>query len=358
MPKRKRIGAVPLPINRLHVEVTNHCNFSCGFCPDSRMKRKRGSMDYTMLKSILRETADEGIAKLVLFHVMGEPLLYPGLTDAVGYATEKGLKTCLTTNGSLLTDKHLDALVDAGVGSIILSLQTPDKKTFEVRGAEGISYDEYRSRIHSIARKAMDGEGWDLTINFLSSPLKKLIFPAMPEISIADTATALRKHLISWVEYILNGTKFEKDIEQVRKKLRRVGSYHENRIRLSPNLTFKTRIMGDWAVHSLNSGIKAKIAYCPGIQDNFAILWNGDIVFCCVDYEGKTVVDNINDIPITDAIASSQMQKSVQGFNRFSVVHPHCQRCLGDNNYLNTFVRSIGSIIYFKGYRRVFPFKS
>ncbi|MFQ5901856.1 MAG: SPASM domain-containing protein, partial [Thermodesulfobacteriota bacterium] len=169
-----------------------------------------------------------------------------------------------------------------------------------------------------------------------------------------DTSRDLRRHLLRWSESILKGATFENNLEKIHKRLRWIGSFRENSITLCPNLTFETRIMGDWAVHSLNNGVKAKIGFCPGIQENFGILWNGDIVFCCVDYEGKTVVSNVRDTSITDYLRSIQVQQVVKGFNRFRVTHPHCQRCMGDKNYLNTFVRQIGSILYFKGYRKVF----
>ncbi|MBF0568028.1 MAG: radical SAM protein, partial [Nitrospirae bacterium] len=94
----KTAGDIRLPINRLHIELTNVCDFSCEFCPDSIMKRRRGAMSFEMLKSIL--DAAPGIASLCLFHVMGEPTLYPHLTDAVAYASNLGLDVCVTTNGN------------------------------------------------------------------------------------------------------------------------------------------------------------------------------------------------------------------------------------------------------------------
>ena len=102
MPQSSSIGAVELPIKRIHIEVTSRCNFSCEFCPDMKMERERGNMDLALVKQILDEVAQEKLASLVLFHVMGEPLLYPHINEAVRYAAGKGLKTCITTNGALL----------------------------------------------------------------------------------------------------------------------------------------------------------------------------------------------------------------------------------------------------------------
>jgi hypothetical protein len=48
------------------------------------------------------------------------------------------------------------------------------------------------------------------------------------------------------------------------------------------------------------------------------------------------------------------MQGAVKGFDKLRIVHPHCQRCLGDKNRLHTLVRQVGSIVYFKGVKKFF----
>ena len=350
----KKIGAISLPINRLHIELTNHCNFSCEFCPDLKMKRERNFMDFEMLKNILNEVAQEDIVRLILFHVMGEPFLYPRLMEAIKYAADKKIQTCITTNGSLLTGKLVDEIIEAGSSRVILSLQTPSAESFKFRGTKSISFDEYREKIKEIASRAINDKNFNLTISFFSSPLRRLLIPLMPNISIADTSGDLRQHLLNWSEIILKGTVYEKNLTEIKKSLKRVKSFKGNSIALTPNLTFETRIMGDWADHPHLNGIKAKIGFCPGIQENFGILWNGDFVFCCTDYEGKTVTGNVKDISVSDYLGSPHVQQVVKGFNKFKIVHPYCQECLGDRNYLKAFVRQVGSILYFKGIRKIF----
>jgi radical SAM protein with 4Fe4S-binding SPASM domain len=33
--------------------------------------------------------------------------------------------------------------------------------------------------------------------------------------------------------------------------------------------------------------------YCPAPHDQFVIQWNGDVVSCCTDYEGRTKTANV-----------------------------------------------------------------
>ncbi len=111
----KHIGAIKLPVNRLHMELTNACNFSCEFCPDAGMKRERGMMPVYMAKSILDQVSAFGGIRMVLFHVMGEPTLHPDLLEIAEYASSKNVTSCVTTNGSLLSRDMVYDLQKAGV---------------------------------------------------------------------------------------------------------------------------------------------------------------------------------------------------------------------------------------------------
>lgn len=346
------IGLIKLPVNRLHMELTNICNFSCEFCPDSKMKRQKGMMPVELAKAIIDEVSRTGAVKLILFHVMGEPTLHPKLLDIVEYANNKGVETCLTTNGSRLDENFLNEIIHAGVGEIIISLQTPDEKTFSLRGAKGIVFDEYAERITALAKRFLYMQGKTrLTINFLSSPLRRLIIPIFPEVSIADTSADLRRYLEIWAKRILMNSSLENIYNELLKQIQNIWTFKENTIRITDRFNFHTRIMGDWAIHFTGKNINAVIGYCPGIQDNFGILWNGDYTFCCTDFDGSTSLHNYHDTPIHDYLNKEAIQKVVKGFRRFRVLHPYCKQCLGDKNILNALVKQIGSIAYFKWFK-------
>jgi hypothetical protein len=349
-----KIGCIKLPVNRLHVELTNICNFSCEFCPDSKMKRPRGIMSVETARAILDEVGETGLARTVHFHVMGEPTLHPHLVDIAEYAGGKGIETCLTTNGSRLDAALIGELVRAGVKRIIISLQTPDEKTFALRGTKSLTFSEYSERILSTARHFLDAGGETaLTVSFLSSPLRRLIIPIYPEVSIADTSSDLKEHMMRWADMIIKGTGAEKRRAEIVKQIKKIKSLRENMIQLSGRLSFQTRIMGDWSIHFDRKNVNAVFSYCPGIQENFGILWNGEYTFCCTDFDANTSIGNFCTMPMRDYLASHSVQQVVEGFNRFRVLHPYCRQCLGDRNILNAVVKQIGSIFYFKFFRNL-----
>jgi MoaA/NifB/PqqE/SkfB family radical SAM enzyme len=78
---------------KVYFEVTNHCNFRCDFCPLGVSKRERRHMDFSLFQKGIDDIVGEQVADAVGFHVLGEPLLYPRIFDAVSYASDRGLRT-------------------------------------------------------------------------------------------------------------------------------------------------------------------------------------------------------------------------------------------------------------------------
>jgi hypothetical protein len=83
------------------------------------------------------------------------------------------------------------------------------------------------------------------------------------------------------------------------------------------------------------------------------VLWNGDYVICCTDYDGATALANATKVSLRTYLSLPSVQAIAEGFRRYRVVHPHCRRCLGDRHLATALCRQVGSILYFKVYRRL-----
>lgn len=105
-------------IDRCYIEITNTCNLDCHFCPKHHRKRRQLSEEeFDLLTDRVR-----GKVCFLYFHLMGEPLLHPLLPQFVTMAREKGFKTVLTSNGTLL--HRAMALLDTLPYKIQLSLHS------------------------------------------------------------------------------------------------------------------------------------------------------------------------------------------------------------------------------------------
>ncbi len=119
------------PPDRLYIESTNICNLSCIMCPTGRKEqtRKKGYMDFNLFKAIVDEMAPW--VQATTLHIWGEPLLHPRLFDMIAYCHQKGLRSEISTNATLLTEERSRKILDAGLGAIYLCLDGMRPETYE-----------------------------------------------------------------------------------------------------------------------------------------------------------------------------------------------------------------------------------
>ncbi|WP_067646548.1 GTP 3',8-cyclase MoaA [Dokdonella koreensis] len=132
------------PLHDLRISVLDRCNFRCPYCMpeedyprDHRFLGKAERLRFEEITRLAGLFAGLGVRKLRL--TGGEPLLRRDLPALVGMlAALPGIEDiALTTNGSLLASR-VQALRDAGLGRITLSLDTVDPETFrQMSGGQG-----------------------------------------------------------------------------------------------------------------------------------------------------------------------------------------------------------------------------
>ena len=120
-------------IDYLRISLTDRCNLRCIYCmPEEGVKSLSHAeiLTYDEILRICRCAADLGIRKIKL--TGGEPLVRKGCASlAKQIKAIPGIeKVTLTTNGILLAEQ-LDALLDAGIDAINISLDTLDPELFK-----------------------------------------------------------------------------------------------------------------------------------------------------------------------------------------------------------------------------------
>ncbi len=136
----------PFPMY-LYLEPTNICNMNCPVCANSRMKRKKGYLDFNLAKKILDECGKNSLYYMTL-HSQGEPLLHKELDQIVAYAKKQVKVVAVITNGLLLDEDYIRRLSEAGLDSLVISFAvTPEK--FKLTRGEG--YDKVERAIYRVA---------------------------------------------------------------------------------------------------------------------------------------------------------------------------------------------------------------
>jgi MoaA/NifB/PqqE/SkfB family radical SAM enzyme len=121
------------PLLSANLELTNRCNLRCTFCPtgNGRLERPRGFMDERLFR---RALAGAGPLEFVLLFQWGEPLLHPRFFELARLARSRGARTLVTTNATLLDERRVRRLLDAGLDRVTVSVDG-DATTHEaVRG--------------------------------------------------------------------------------------------------------------------------------------------------------------------------------------------------------------------------------
>ena len=104
----------------LYLEVTNRCNLLCTTCPRTYEELEPpADMSFELFMSIVDQVPD--LARAVL-HGVGEPMMVRNLPRMIRYLKDRGTYVLFNTNGTLLTAKKGQELIDSGLDELRVSL--------------------------------------------------------------------------------------------------------------------------------------------------------------------------------------------------------------------------------------------
>ncbi|HVH77947.1 MAG TPA: radical SAM protein [Stellaceae bacterium] len=119
----------------LYLETTNRCNLLCTTCPRTfEALEPPGDMSWELFSKIVDQFPR--IARVVL-HGVGEPMMVRELSRMIRYLKDRGTYVLFNTNGTLLTRRKGQELIDSGLDELRLSLDAAERHAFKlVRGRD------------------------------------------------------------------------------------------------------------------------------------------------------------------------------------------------------------------------------
>jgi MoaA/NifB/PqqE/SkfB family radical SAM enzyme len=335
-------------VERFYIEVTNACNFNCDFCPSTVSKRNPQHMDFSLFKKIVDEISDEGITDTLAYYLMGEPLLYPQIFEAIEYAKERGLKVEITTNGSLLTDAVIEELVNRELDILVISVVTVNDKEHKFRNSRITFENYYRRILRSVKLIRRLSSKLRIELRLINTYTKRF-FDVERDIDLGEDRKMFKEDLS---RFIINLSEIiEKDVprKNLRKVLKKINFRSEQILWLQEKTGVFIRPFVDWGNAFNNRRIyPCRFGYCGLAFTNMGVLSNGDMVICCGDYDGNTSLGSLRDHGITQLLNSKMARKIMEGFYNYKIYHHHCRRCLGASNRVMAFSKGIASIFLFK----------
>ena len=125
---KKREGKKPIHV---HIRLTSRCNFTCRHCDiwkDGQAKQINTELDSGQWKKVIDKTYD-WLGPVRLDFAGGEILIRKDAIDIIRYSAMKGFIVGLTTNAFCIDEDTARKLVDSGLNTINISLDSTDPKT-------------------------------------------------------------------------------------------------------------------------------------------------------------------------------------------------------------------------------------
>ena len=117
-------------------EITRRCNLNCVHCRSSSGLEIKGHPDFSLTEA--RRVLDDihSYASPVVVLSGGEPLLREDVFDIADHGTGLGLRMCMATNGTLVTEETCRNIKETGIKMVSLSLD----------GASAAVHDDFRNQ--------------------------------------------------------------------------------------------------------------------------------------------------------------------------------------------------------------------
>ncbi|MBU4394030.1 MAG: radical SAM protein, partial [Proteobacteria bacterium] len=117
-------------------ETTRRCNLKCVHCRSSSTLEADDHPDFPFSEATRILDDIVSYANPVIVLSGGEPLLRKDIFEIARYGTDKGLRMCLATNGTLVTQDICTQIKAAGIKMVSLSLD----------GAKAETHDNFRNQ--------------------------------------------------------------------------------------------------------------------------------------------------------------------------------------------------------------------
>jgi MoaA/NifB/PqqE/SkfB family radical SAM enzyme len=316
------------------------------------MTRRYGYMDPGLAKRIISEIGGRGISEKITFHVMGEPTLHPQFSHILDHADAEGVNVGLTTNGGGLGRAVGRRLLDYDLHQLDVSIQTPDKASYALRKAGALTFENYIDGILGFfADYTSRHKNTVIKFRFMNTRVrKKGLEKKLGPVKLISSSTELQEIFHFWVDKIYDILDVGPAVrKRAFENIAKLVAYKWNVVEIYPNIHFETYMLSEWGYAFGDDDIRdAWAGYCFGMRDHFSILHNGDVILCCIDFDGNTAIGNLNESSLEEILSSDRLGAIIRGFKRFKPVHPYCKRCLGSRSFVSWLTKPVLSVLGLK----------
>lgn len=251
------------------IEVSRYCNFQCFICPHKSMKmEEQGNMSLELFKKIVDDTCQ--FIEVYQLYWMGEPFLNKSIMEMIHYLREKSTASIMvSTNGSLLTERLCDEILQSGINKIIIDIDTGDSEQIYDSIRIGGNYPKLIKNVKYLISQNKTNKT-EIILQFLHLKANTEQLYLFKELW-KDTACTLR---VDWIDTWANQMPELKDLA----------------VEISPYVNEERKACSDlWFRATINH--------------------KGQVNLCCHDYKGLYVFGDLNENSLLDIWNSKSLNE-------------------------------------------------
>ncbi len=269
-------------IKRVYIEITNLCNLRCSFCSFHHRDSKWLSLQD--FENILKQV--KPVTDYIYLHVQGEPLLHPQFNEILSLCDQYQMNVQLVTNGSLIHKYESELISHPCIRKISVSLQSIPFQQINIV----------------------------LFMEQLSTFIERCSAQKHPFVEIRFWREDEMNH--PSLQYCYDYLKQHYDFTLTKKK---------NSYSILPNIYVDFDNTFNWP--DINDEEKSTTGTCHGAIHQIAILSNGNVIPCCLDYDGNIAFGNIFETSLQHILHSERYLRMVYGLQRHYLEESYCRKC-------------------------------
>ncbi|MFA6217644.1 MAG: radical SAM protein [Candidatus Omnitrophota bacterium] len=289
-------------LSEVIISITNRCNLQCAMCQIPL--RAAPEMTTPELKGLIEDIVDLHPRSIVFSG--GEPLMRPDIGELIAFANQRKVNTCLTSNGTMITDQTAAMLASSGVGVVNVSIEGGQEIHDALRGRG--NYKKAVDALENLRRHKIETTIATMVCNLNFGSLSEVMelaarfgvttvkFQPFSDIFLKDKADAGR---------FFCG---EKTIDDIRGNIEKVIEL-SRKYRISTNPPAYLRNIPEYLTGMSKYSTNVQ---CPALWTSCPISSEGDVHLCWVLSE--IVIGNCKSKKITEiwgSVAHDRLRKSV-----------------------------------------------
>jgi len=276
----------------LQLQTQSYCNARCSFCPYPVTSRKlaQGTMKWGLIEKIAEELVSVRFLPMMLFELHNEPLLDKRIFDMVRFLKVKrpDIYCATVTNGQLLDNFSVSEIIQSRIDQIVVSLNAFSENAYK-RLDNGLSYERVMNNITALVS--------DRTLK--------------PRVTLSFVATAQNLDDIHRALAYWRKREVRTRVVAVTNRAGVLENYED--IGLHSRYYVGNLLSRAWARMLSRIG---GVAGCTLPFHQMNILFNGECIVCCHDWNRATIVGNVGNQSIKEIWNSG-----VMGEIRSAILH-------------------------------------